>query len=237
MVYYRRVAALICALRSHDNSSRSVVKLKRLDMMFSSKHFLLLIPLVAASGLPIVDLGYVSLAPSTDTAGQCLPNQEHHQAISYNSNLSYYNFSNIRYAQPPIGPNRFKAPLAPPVPDHGNVTVNDGAQGRMCPQGNGNWSAVSRAFLQTYTSEGYAAGYRAYEAAVGEVPAVAPVDKDTRITEDCLFLDVIAPAKGFANATGHHTKSRCDSDGKDQESGLPVLVWASSPLMDCLVEC
>lgn len=86
---------------------------------------------------------------------------------------------------------------------------------------------MSRAFLQTYTTEGYAAGYKAYEAAVVKVPVAAPVDKDPRITEDCLFLDVIAPAKGFTNVSGHHTQSRCDLEGKGKESGLPVLVWVS----------
>jgi carboxylesterase type B len=43
----------------------------------------------------------------------------------------YYNFSNIRYGQPPVGALRFSAPLAP---QGRNTTINNGQQGVICPQ-------------------------------------------------------------------------------------------------------
>ncbi|GAB1191528.1 hypothetical protein APSETT444_000707 [Aspergillus pseudonomiae] len=51
-----------------------------------------------ASSLPVVDLGY-----------------ELHQAFSLNETTGLYNFSNIRYAAPPLGNLRFRAPLPPKV--------------------------------------------------------------------------------------------------------------------------
>ncbi|KAH0267037.1 hypothetical protein KCU71_g19646, partial [Aureobasidium melanogenum] len=46
--------------------------------------------------LPIVDLGYAR-----------------QQASAFNVTGGYYNFSNIRYAAPPVGDLRFAAPQAP----------------------------------------------------------------------------------------------------------------------------
>lgn len=51
-----------------------------------------------SSDLPIVDLGYTL-----------------QQASLFNSTGAFYNFSNIRYAAPPTGKNRFAAPKAPAV--------------------------------------------------------------------------------------------------------------------------
>ncbi|PMD13346.1 hypothetical protein NA56DRAFT_585801, partial [Hyaloscypha hepaticicola] len=44
---------------------------------------------------------------------------------------SYYNFSNIRFGQPPVGSLRFSSPLPP---QGRNSTVNNGRQGVICPQ-------------------------------------------------------------------------------------------------------
>src|SRR6266536_6503747 len=43
-----------------------------------------------------------------------------------------YNFSNIRYAAPPLGDLRFSAPVPP---TGRNTTVNDGQSRAICPQG------------------------------------------------------------------------------------------------------
>ncbi|KAF5865783.1 hypothetical protein ETB97_002296 [Aspergillus alliaceus] len=51
-----------------------------------------------ASSLLVVDLGY-----------------ELHQVFSLNQTTGLYNFSNIRYAAPPLGSLRFRAPLPPKV--------------------------------------------------------------------------------------------------------------------------
>ncbi|OJD30095.1 carboxylesterase family protein [Diplodia corticola] len=68
----------------------------------------------SSSSLPVVDLGYGL-----------------HRAISFNETRAYYNFSNIRYAAPPVGELRFKAPEAP-VTDRS--VINDGSIDRICPQ-------------------------------------------------------------------------------------------------------
>jgi carboxylesterase type B len=48
------------------------------------------------------------------------------------SGSPYYNFSNIRYGQAPVGSLRF----APPVPPFGrNTTINDGQSAVIPPQG------------------------------------------------------------------------------------------------------
>lgn len=90
------------------------------------------------TSLPIVDLG-VSLIQATLNSSGLHP---------------YYNFSNIRYAQPPVGHLRFDAPVAPTVR---NSTVNDGQHGVVCPQASPGSPLLSQ-FLQThrliYTQDG-----------------------------------------------------------------------------------
>ncbi len=71
--------------------------------------------LVAAQSydLPTVDMGHTV-----------------HQAAAFDINGQYYNFSNIRYAEPPVGNLRFAAPVTP-KPDR---TVQRGEVARICPQ-------------------------------------------------------------------------------------------------------
>ncbi|KAL8937910.1 MAG: hypothetical protein Q9211_003450 [Gyalolechia sp. 1 TL-2023] len=108
---------------------------------------------------PTVDLGYSRYRPTDlNVTGQ------------------YYNFSNIRYAAPPVGHLRWRAPQDPPTD---RKQVNDGSLGFICPQ-----SAPS--FFQTAN------------AALGSLAAVLPPDLSSQAeNEDCLFLDVIAPTKSF----------------------------------------
>ena len=65
----------------------------------------------SASSLPIVDLGY-----------------ELQQATLYNSTGQFYNFSNIRYAAPPTGNLRFRAPQPPA---RNRSTVQKGSPDRI----------------------------------------------------------------------------------------------------------
>ncbi|KAK8855116.1 carboxylesterase family protein-like protein [Apiospora arundinis] len=81
--------------------------------------------------LPTVDLGY-----------------EVHKAITYNATTDVYKFSNIRYAQPPSGQLRFRAPL-PPLEDRSRI--QDGAQYRACPQGIPHWQANAYIPIGKYT--------------------------------------------------------------------------------------
>ncbi|RDW57034.1 hypothetical protein BP6252_13906 [Coleophoma cylindrospora] len=67
-----------------------------------------------ARALPTVDLGYAIHKATINVTG------------------AYFNFSNIRFADPPLGELRFAAPIPP---SGRNTTVNDGQQVALCPQG------------------------------------------------------------------------------------------------------
>ncbi len=91
-----------------------------------------LIPAVAAAAqygggssgkLPVVDLGY-----------------ERQRATLVNETGGYYNFSNIRYAAPPTGNLRFRAPEAP-ARNRGQVQT--GTQGRICAQADPAWILIA----------------------------------------------------------------------------------------------
>lgn len=138
--------------------------------------------------LPIVDLGYVR-----------------HQALSFNTTGAYYNFSNIRFAAPPVGELRFAAPQKPTA---NRSAVQTGHQGHICPQAIPDWYSVATQFVPRYLD-----GERKFDESSfpnlnssGESTSLDP-----RINEDCLFLDVMVPERVFHNA----------GDG----FGAPVLVW------------
>lgn len=165
-----------------------------------------LIPL--ATWLPLLSLTGGAYSVTTTATNSSLPvvnlGYECHQAISLNETGGYYNFSNIRYGEAPIGNLRFRAPVEPSSRDE--CLVTDGSEGRVCPQSAGNWSIIAREFAQSYV-----AGLPFdYDLAMSLLPdSPASVSSDGRITEDCLFLDVIAPRSAFAQNV----------------SGLPVLIW------------
>ncbi|EOO02370.1 putative carboxylesterase family protein [Phaeoacremonium minimum UCRPA7] len=130
--------------------------------------------------------------------------QERHRAISLNATGGYYNFSNIRYGVAPVDDLRFRAPVAPT--DISSAVVNNGSVGRVCPQSTGNWSLIAQQFYPKYLS-GQSFDYDTAMAALPSSPMA--VSSDPRTTEDCLFLDVLAPQKVF----------------KQNITGLPVLVY------------
>ncbi|KAI4232677.1 MAG: hypothetical protein LQ349_004866 [Xanthoria aureola] len=147
----------------------------------------------AATALPIVDLAY-SL----------------HQASSFNSTGRTYNFSNIRYAEPPIGDLRFRAPVPP---QGGNRSVDRGLVGKVCPQANPAWLLTTEQFVPAYLT-GKPFNASAAEAVI-EAAAASPGPADPRETEDCLFLDVVVPEQIFHRASQSNTSMK----------GAPVLVW------------
>ena len=122
----------------------------------------------------------------------------------------FYNFSNIRYAEPPVGDLRFRAP----VPPKGrNTTVNDGSVGVICPQANPAWELIAAGFAPDYL-EGIP--YNSSAAGAGSSSTSGSLPKqDPRTTEDCLFLDVVVPQTVFQGA----------SNSTNKASGAPVLVW------------
>ncbi|KAI9703738.1 MAG: hypothetical protein M1836_007508 [Candelina mexicana] len=143
-----------------------------------------------AKDLPIVDLGYTQ-----------------QQASSFNSSGGYYNFTNIRYGEPPVGDLRFAAPVAAKE----NRTVQHGGQERECIQANPAWTLIAGQFQRVYAT-GDQAAIQAFQKAPHvfnesqRIPPMGPFE-----TEDCLFLDVSVPQKLF--------------DVKGSSAGAPVLVW------------
>lgn len=76
---------------------------------------------------------------------------------------TYYNFSNIRYAAPPVDALRFQLPEDPI--NNRSAGVQDGTYGKICPQAYTPWQS---------------------SALVTAPPGEAE-------SEDCLFLDVVVP--------------------------------------------
>ncbi|KAH0543889.1 hypothetical protein FGG08_001790 [Glutinoglossum americanum] len=138
-------------------------------------------PPVDNGSLPTIDLGY-----------------EIHQAATFNSTGEFYNFSNIRYGQAPVGGLRFSAPL-PPLTDRS--VVQKGDIGRVCPQAYPVWYLRALAELSGSSNASSAS----------DSSLIPPADP--REDEDCLFLDVLVPKKILAEA------------GKTGCSGAPVMVW------------
>ncbi|TKX25031.1 hypothetical protein C1H76_2741 [Elsinoe australis] len=139
------------------------------------------------SSLPIVDLGY-----------------ELQQASGFNDTGRYYNFSNIRFAAPPVGDLRFAAPQAP-AKNRG--AVQDGQQNRICAQANPAWTAIASQFVPRYLAGQRQFNSSSFVTPPASIPAQAP-----GTTEDCLFLDVFIPEQVW---------QRRNNKGKK----APVLVW------------
>ncbi|KAK9802291.1 putative Alpha/Beta hydrolase protein [Seiridium cardinale] len=82
-------------------------------------------------------------------------------------NRTYYNFSNIRYAAPPVGKLRFQAPEDPV--NNRSAGIQDGKYGKICPQAYAPWQNTA-------------------------LVAAPPGEHES---EDCLFLDVVLGAFGW----------------------------------------
>lgn len=153
--------------------------------------------------LPTVDLGY-----------------EIYRANSLNETTKLYSFSNVRYAAPPTGGNRFKAPQPPA---HNRSLIQFNRPEPICPQGFPGKPTDSddtrekpeeapNGELANYT----ALGQRSFERS-GHLSAnlsAANIDLDSfnssahglveidpKVTEDCLFLDVVVPQHIFQRNT------------------------------------
>lgn len=97
---------------------------------------------------PVVDLTYALHAPQITTSPDA---------------RTYYNFSNIRYAAPPVADLRFLAPKDPI--DNRSAGVQDGKYGKICPQAYTPW----------------------------QNSALVTAPPGEHESEDCLFLDVVVP--------------------------------------------
>ncbi|PBP16536.1 alpha/beta-hydrolase [Diplocarpon rosae] len=133
--------------------------------------------------------GTAQLDPTQDATGQ------------------FYNFSNIRYAAPPVGSLRFAPPTAPSV--HGLVEVNDGSLMRVCPNAVPAWSTVAVQWLtEGINTINITAGYTPPNLSQNSSSIPPPVPGTS---EDCLFLDVLVPRAVF--------------DENMKSKGAPVVVW------------
>jgi cholinesterase len=124
----------------------------------------------------------------------------------------YYNFSNIRYAEAPIGNLRFSPPVSP---KSRNAIANNGSVAHICPQAYPAGGPINEKYNTYYSQTGRTdlAGFQ--NATQGfDYPRNTP--QDPRVTEDCLFLDVMVPRKVFDRHTSHPHKVR---------TGVAVMVW------------
>ncbi|KAI1004019.1 Carboxylesterase [Podosphaera aphanis] len=125
-----------------------------------------------------------------------------------NDTGNYYNFSNIRYAAPPLGNLRFAAPTAPAV----NRTLNNAQQKNiLCPQAHPFWEYLALSFLSNQDED----SLHKVEERVKGLEASLTIDNiwthipfDSRTSEDCLFLDVFVPKDVF-----------------NKKKSAPVMVW------------
>ena len=107
---------------------------------------------------------------------------------------NYYNFSNIRYAEPPVGELRFSEPL---LPGSVNRTLDDGQRARICHQAYPKW------LLEIYSK-------------IYGIPAEVInmiLMQDPRMSEDCLLLDVIVPVPVFERSSKKLTMNAQGSQG------------------------
>jgi carboxylesterase type B len=116
------------------------------------------------------------------------------------SSGGFYSFKNIPYAEPPVGPLRFRHP----IPNlRINRTINDGSSPRICPQASQGFFQFSIPLVfETLAAGGF------------PPPAGLPATVQRVQSEDCLLLDVSVPKAAFdAQASGTLAKP------------LPVLLW------------
>ncbi|KAI3587366.1 Alpha/Beta hydrolase protein [Fusarium oxysporum f. sp. albedinis] len=184
------------------------------------KFFLIYFLPVALAGvlntLPTVDLGYEQHRASfLDVGYISLIDEISDLALTHTYTTSnQYNFSKIRYGQALIGDLRFKAPLSP---KGRNPKLQLGEVGRICPEAFPHWFRISEEFAANF-SAGIGATFNLTAAEIGakqhfDSTALKP---DPRITEDCLFLDVVTPKAAFDNAQKY---------GRNSSLGAPVVIW------------
>lgn len=139
-----------------------------------------------SSDLPTVDLGY-----------------NVQQASSYNDTGRYYSFNNIRYAAPPLGDLRFRAPQAP---ETNRSVVQNGSVGANCPSAFPSWLGTATTYIPQYLNGSTNFSTSGINTTIPATANISPSE-----SEDCLFLDVVVPEDIFEQA------------GKGY--GAPVLVW------------
>lgn len=164
----------------------------------------------SCSKLPIVDLGYQThqaISFNVTKATNCPIGEVKKSANSLfiQEVFKTFNFSNIPYAEPPVGSLRFRPPVAPMRRQNG---VQNGQEGKVCHQANPFWLGIGLQFLQSYATGNLPFNYSRVESQLQDLP---PPVADGRSTEDCLVLDVLV--------------SEATMNQKHPRRRAPVLVW------------
>ncbi|KAK2775726.1 hypothetical protein FQN52_007186 [Onygenales sp. PD_12] len=203
-----------------------MVSLKSLAFLFLAAGTALAAP---ADDLPTVDLGY-----------------EVHQALSFNSTTGIYKFSNIRFAQAPVGDLRFASPLPP---QGRSEEVQRGELDVHCPQALPMFSIMGEMYKVAYVANtpfNLTQTVETYESAMENIPAtIEGIFGDLVQSEDCLFLDVVVPEGVFkradsgrgaavmvwffggGNVSGHKTEDPSGLIEASQASGDDGIIWVS----------
>ncbi|KAJ4861625.1 carboxylesterase family domain-containing protein [Trichoderma breve] len=148
--------------------------------------------------------------------GECLPQvdlgYEIHEALKYNETTDLYTFSNIRYAQPPVGDLRFSAPKPPTGRNH--VVQKGNGSIIMCPQGSPGWGSANADFGHAFINGNLSDYNYTEEHAAQELTTKKNAQTVLELpqTEDCLFLDVVVSRAVFERRNSKAKKA-------------PVLVW------------
>lgn len=176
-----------------------------------------------SQSLPTVDLGYevhraIALNVHTYQTPQFDDYHAHSLTLIPKASGGYYNFSNIPYAEPPIGALRFAKPIPPKQTD--SSTINNGSVEHICPQGQPFINAINTKFLEYYIADNTSTFPFAQlnDSLYAESTAQLVPRQDPRVSEDCLLLDVMVPRQVFNNST-------TPSVPQNSSAGLPVLVW------------
>lgn len=126
--------------------------------------------------LPIVDLGYVRQQASAFNVSSIILNASWTRLMCRPQKTGqYYNFSNIAYAEPPVGSLRFAAPQPP---KHVSAIRDGGSVSIWCYQAYPDWLAQ-------------------------QLSLSIPVPAMAGESEDCLYLDVLTPKEIFDQR--HHS--------------------------------
>ena len=88
------------------------------------------------------------------------------------------------------------------------TVINDGQDGRICPQGVVSWAQERMLFLEAYLNgNGSLSNFTNVPPPGIEPNAKPPKPTDPRTNEDCLFLNVIVPESVYSNNVSQSKKA------------------------------